>query len=61
MKTLLIDDFTAKLFSKLYTGVYLKGTKKSGSKIINRQLFHRISAKKKEGKKRRTQNSVFKR
>ena len=45
MKILSINDFTTKLLSKLlsdlYTGVHLKGTKKFGSKVINRQLFHR--------------------
>ena len=39
------NNFTAKLPSKLlvdlYIGVHLKGTKKSGSKVINRQFFHR--------------------
>ena len=43
-----INNFTAKLLSKLlsklpsdlYIGVHLKGTKKFGSKVINRQLFH---------------------
>ena len=45
MKILSINDFTTKLLSKLlsdlYTGVHLKGTKKFGSKLINRQFFHR--------------------
>ena len=45
MKILSINDFTTKLLSKLlsdlYIGVHLKGTKKFGSKVINRQLFHR--------------------
>ena len=45
MKILSINDFTTKFLSKLfrvlYTGVHLKGTKKFGSKVINRQLLHR--------------------
>ena len=44
MKILSINDFTTKLLSKLcdlYIGVHLKGTKRFGSKVINRQLFHR--------------------
>ena len=45
MKILSINNFTTKRFSKLlcdlYTGVHLKGTKKFGSKVVNRQLFHR--------------------
>ena len=45
MKILSVNDFTTKLLSKLlsdlYTGVHLKGTKKFGSKLINRQFFHR--------------------
>ena len=45
MKILSLNNFTAKLHSKLlsdlYIGVHLKGTKKFGSKVINRQLFHR--------------------
>ena len=45
MKILSINDFTTKLLSKLlsniYTVVHLKGTKKFGSKVINRQFFHR--------------------
>ena len=45
MKIVSINDFTTKLLSKLlsnlYIGVHLKGTKKFGSKVINRQLFHR--------------------
>ena len=45
MKILSINDFTTKFLSKLfrviYTGVHLKGTKKSDTKVINRQLFHR--------------------
>ena len=45
MKILSINDFTIKLISKLvsdlYLGVLLKGTKKFGSKGIDRQLFHR--------------------
>ena len=45
MKILSIMNFTSKLFSillsDLYIGVHLKGTKKFGSKVINRQLFHR--------------------
>ena len=31
----------SKLLSDLYIGVHLKGTKKFGSKVINRQFFHR--------------------
>ena len=45
MKILSINNFTNKLLSKflsdLYIGVHLKGTKKFGSKVINRQFFHR--------------------
>ena len=45
MRTLSINNFTIelvnKLLSDLYIGVDLKGTKKFGSKVINRQLFHR--------------------
>ena len=45
MKILCIDNFTTKLLSKLlsdlYIGVHLKGTRKFGSKVINRQLFYR--------------------
>ena len=45
MKILSINNFTTKLLSKLlsdlYIGVHLKGTKKFGSKVINRQYFHR--------------------
>ena len=45
MKILSINNFTSKLLSKLlsdlYIGVHLKGTKKFGSKVINRQYFHR--------------------
>ncbi len=44
MKILSINNFTTKLLSKLlsnlYIGVHLKGTKKFGSKVINRQFFH---------------------
>jgi hypothetical protein len=45
MKILSINNFTTKLFNKLlsdlYIGVHLKGTKKFGSKVINRQFLHR--------------------
>ena len=45
MKILSINKFTTKLLSKLlsdlYIGVHLKGTKKFGSKVINRQFIHR--------------------
>ena len=45
MKMLSINGFTTKLLSKLlsglYMGVHLKGIKKFGSKVINRQHFHR--------------------
>ena len=45
MKILYINNFTTKLLSKLlselYIGVHLKGTKKLGSKVINRQFFRR--------------------
>ena len=45
MKILSINNFTTKLLSKLlsdlYIGVHLKGAKKFGSKVINRQFFHR--------------------
>ena len=40
MKILSIINFTTKLLSDLYIGVHLKGTKKFGSNIINRQFFH---------------------
>ena len=33
--------FLRKLFSELYIGVHLKGSKQFGSEIINRQFFHR--------------------
>ena len=40
-----INNFTTKLLSKLlsdlYIGVHLKGTNEFGSKVINRQFFHR--------------------
>ena len=40
-----INNFTTKFLSKLlsdlYIGVHLKGTKKFGSKVINREFFHR--------------------
>ena len=45
MKILSINNFTTKFFSKLlsdlYIGFHVKGTKKFGSKVINRQYFHR--------------------
>ena len=45
MKILSFNNFTTKLLCKLlsdlYIGVHLKGTRKFGSKVINRQLFHR--------------------
>ena len=45
MKILSINNFTTKCLSKLltdlYIGVHLKGTKKFGSKVINRQFFRR--------------------
>ena len=45
MKILSINNSTTKLLSKLlndlYIGVHLKGSKKFGSKVINRQLFYR--------------------
>ena len=45
MKILSINNFTTKLLSKLlsdlYIGVHLKGTKKFGIKVINRQFSHR--------------------
>ena len=44
VKSLSINNFTTKILSKLlsdlYIGVHLKGAKKFGSKVINRQLFH---------------------
>ena len=44
-KMLSINNFTTKLLCKLlsdlYIWVHLKGTKKFGSKVINRQFFHR--------------------
>ena len=43
MKILSINNFTTKLLNKflsdLYIGVYLKGTKKFGSKIDSIQFF----------------------
>ena len=43
--SLSIDNFTtihfSKLFSDLYIGVHLKGTRKFCSKLINRQFFHK--------------------
>ena len=46
MTIVYINDFTTKLISTLlsdlYIGVHLKGTKKFGSTVINRQLFHRM-------------------
>ena len=46
LKILCINNFTTKLLSKLlsdlYIGVHLKGTKKFGSKVINRQLSRSI-------------------
>ena len=45
MKILSINNYTTKLLSKLlsdlYIEVHLKGTMKFGSKVINKQLFHR--------------------
>ena len=45
MKILSINNFTtnliSKLFNDLYIGVYLKGSDKFGSRVINRQFFHR--------------------
>jgi hypothetical protein len=45
MKLMSINNFITKLLSKflsdIYKGVHLKGTKKFGSKVINRQFFHR--------------------
>ena len=45
MKKMSINNFTTKLLGKLlsdlYIGVHLKGTKKLGSKVINRHFFHR--------------------
>ena len=45
MKILSINNFTIKLLSKLLIDlsieVHLKGTKKFGNKVINRQFFHR--------------------
>ena len=45
MKTLSINNFTTKLLtqllSDLYKWVHLKGTRKIGSKVINKQFFHR--------------------
>ena len=50
MKILSIINFTTKLLSKLlsdiYIGVHLKGTRKFGSKVNNRQYFHSLSMKK---------------
>ena len=45
MQILSINNFTTKLLSTLlrdlYIGVHFKGSKKFGSKVINRQLIHR--------------------
>ena len=46
MKILSINKLTitkllSKLLSDLYIGVHLKGTKKFGSKVFDRQLFHK--------------------
>ena len=45
MKMMSINNFITKILSKLLSdlsiGIYLKGTKKFGSKIINVQLFHK--------------------
>ena len=45
MKILSINALTTKLCSKLlsdlYIGVHLKGSKNFGSKVSNRQFFHR--------------------
>jgi hypothetical protein len=45
MKILSINNFAtnflSKLLSDLYIGVHLKATKQFGSKVINRQCFHR--------------------
>ena len=38
---ILSTNLLSKLLSDLYIGVHVKGTKKFGSKVINRQLFHR--------------------
>ena len=37
----LLPNFYSKLLSDLYIGVHLKGTKKFGSRFINRQFFYR--------------------
>ena len=48
MKILSINNFTTKLLSKLlsdiYIGFHLKGTKKFGSKVIDRHFFHKKTA-----------------
>ena len=48
MKILSINNFTSrllvKLLSHLFIGVHLKGTKNFGSKVLNRQFFHRKTA-----------------
>ena len=45
MKKLSNNNFTTKPFSKLlcdlYIGVHLKGSKKFGSKVVDRQFFYR--------------------
>ena len=45
MKPLSINNFTTKLLSKLhsdlYIGVHSRGTRKFGSKVINKHFFHR--------------------
>ena len=45
IKILSINNFTTKVLSKLlsdlYIGVHLQTTMKFGSKVINRQFFHR--------------------
>ena len=41
MKSNITTKLLSKLLSDLHMVVHLKGTKKFGSKVINRQIFHR--------------------
>ena len=41
MPSLSMQILSIKVLSDLYVGVHLKGTRKFGSKVINRQFFHR--------------------
>ena len=41
MKSNITTKLLSKLLSDLYIGVHLQGARKFGSKVINRQFFHR--------------------